>query len=107
MCFQMCGVDHDAFGTWTFTGQRGEDAVEHAEPAPADEAVVERLVRSVALWRIFPLQAMLDDETMPLITLRSSTRGTPCAKGKYGSIRAIWRSLSRNKSLITVSFQKP
>ena len=28
--------------------------------APADEAVVQRLVRTIALWRIFPLQAMLD-----------------------------------------------
>jgi hypothetical protein len=41
---------------------------------------------------------------MPLTTRRSSTRGTPCDSGKNGDIRAIWRSLSRNKSPITASF---
>src|SRR5690606_5510886 len=40
---------------------RREDAVEHAEPAPANEAVIEGLVRPVILWRILPLQTMLDD----------------------------------------------
>src|SRR5690606_41255500 len=41
---------------------------------------------------------------MPLTTRRSSTLGTPCDKAKNGDIRAIWRSLSRNKSPITASF---
>jgi SRSO17 transposase len=36
-------------------------------------------------------------------TRRSSTRGTPRANGKYGEIRAIWRSLSRDRSPIRAS----
>ena len=39
VCFQICGVDHDALGPGTFTGQRREDAVEHAKAAPANETV--------------------------------------------------------------------
>ena len=41
-------------------GKGCEDAVEHPEPASADEAVVERLVRTIILRRILPLQAVLD-----------------------------------------------
>jgi hypothetical protein len=41
---------------------------------------------------------------MPLTTRWSSTRGTPWDSGKYGDIRAIWRSLSKNKSLIQASY---
>jgi hypothetical protein len=38
--------------------------------------------------------------TIPLTARRSSTRGNPWANGKYGEIRVIWRSLSRNRSPI-------
>ena len=31
-----------------------------AEPAPADEAIVKRLVRAVSRWRVFPLQTVPD-----------------------------------------------
>ena len=41
--------------------QFGEDAVEHAQTAPADEPVVDGLVRTIALGRIAPHQPMLDD----------------------------------------------
>ena len=57
----MCGVDHDALGLRPFASQPGEDAVEDPHPAPADEAVVERLVRAVAFRRVFPLKTVLDD----------------------------------------------
>jgi hypothetical protein len=39
----------------------GDDAVEHTHPAPADQVVVERLVRGVAGWRVAPLQTLADD----------------------------------------------
>jgi hypothetical protein len=42
-------------------GQRGKDTVEHAHAAPADEAVVDCLVRPVAFGGIAPHQPMLDD----------------------------------------------
>lgn len=80
MRFEMRGVDHDPLGSWPFSRERGEDAIEDVEPAPVDEAIVKRLGRSILTRRVFPLQAMLDD--IPLTTRRSSTRGTPWDKGK-------------------------
>ena len=56
----MRGVDHDALGFWAAARERFEDAVEDAEPAPADEAVVERLMRAIAERRVLPLQAVAD-----------------------------------------------
>jgi hypothetical protein len=40
---------------------------------------------------------------MPLKISRSSTRGTPCDSGKYGSIRRICASDKSIKSLIAIS----
>lgn len=65
MGLQGSDVDHDALGFRPFASQPGEDAVEHHHPAPADEAVVQRLVRTVVLGRILPLQAVLDDIANP------------------------------------------
>lgn len=52
MRFEMRRVNHDTLGSRAFAGQRGEDAIEDAEPAPADETVIERLVRAIAPGRI-------------------------------------------------------
>ena len=52
MGLEMRGIDHDALGLWPFAGESGEDAVEDAEPAPLDEAVLERLVRPIARRQI-------------------------------------------------------
>jgi len=56
----MGSVNHDALRLWPFAREPGEDAVEDTEPAPADEAIVERLLRPVALRRVLPLQAVPD-----------------------------------------------
>lgn len=77
---QVRSVNRDALGLWPFAGKAGEDAVEHAEPAPADKAVIECLVRPVVLRCVFPLQPCLMTWTMPLITRRSSTLDTPMRK---------------------------
>lgn len=42
-------------------GQGGEDASEHGEPAPAHEAIIERLVRAVARRSVLPLQPVAND----------------------------------------------
>jgi hypothetical protein len=47
MRFQMGGVDHPLIGLAAFCRQFGEYPVEYAEAAPADEAVVDRLVGTV------------------------------------------------------------
>src|SRR5947209_2752505 len=47
-------------------GRQGcEDACEYTEPAPTDEAVVQRLVRAIAGGCILPLQAISDDVDDP------------------------------------------
>ena len=61
MRFEVRCVDHKALGLGPFPGECREDPFEDAEAAPADEAVVERLVRPIILRRIVPLQAMLDN----------------------------------------------
>ena len=57
----MGGINHDPFRPWSFACKTGEDTVKYPEPAPPDEAVIERLVRAVAFGRILPLQTIADD----------------------------------------------
>lgn len=83
---QMRGIDHEALGCPVLLCYLVEDLIEDPSPAPAHEAVVQRLVRTIGRWRIFPLQAVLDDTDVPLITRLSSTRGMPYETGKYGLI---------------------
>ncbi|MNY74275.1 hypothetical protein D3C86_2132640 [compost metagenome] len=59
MVFQMRGIDHQPVGLACFPRKRLENPVEDAEPAPAAEPVIERLVWAVFLRRIFPLKSML------------------------------------------------
>jgi hypothetical protein len=68
MRLQVLGVDHDALRLWSFSRETCKDAVEHPHPAPAYDpagivrsTVEERLVGTVSLGRVLPLQAMLDD----------------------------------------------
>lgn len=56
----MRRIDHDALGFRIFAGKAGEDAVEHPHQAPADEAIVERLVRAIAGRRVLPLETVAD-----------------------------------------------
>lgn len=56
----MGRVDHDTLRLGAIVAERHEDLVEHPKPAPAHEAVVERLVRPIGLGRILPLQAVAD-----------------------------------------------
>jgi hypothetical protein len=45
----------------SLAGKSREDAIEDAGPAPADEAIVERLVPTEALRGVLPLQAVAND----------------------------------------------
>ena len=60
-------------------GESGENAVEHTEPAPADETIVKRLVRAVIVGRVLPLQPVADhiddaaDDT-PVVDARHAMR---------------------------------
>ena len=75
----MRRVDHDALGPWPLAGERRENAIKDAEPAPAHEAIVERLVRPVTLGRVLPLQAVADHiddaaDDAPVIDARHAMR---------------------------------
>jgi len=59
MPLQMRGVDHDGLGVLALARQRREDAIEDAEPASGDEAVVASCA-AYSLWRVLPVQAVLD-----------------------------------------------
>ena len=58
----MGGIDHQPIGLPALGSELGEDPVEHAQAAPADEAVVDRLVRPIVGRRIAPAQPVPDHE---------------------------------------------
>lgn len=71
---------------------RREQAIPHPGRPPAHEAIVERRARSVALRHGAPVR---NRQRMPLMSRRSSTRGTPRGLfGKSGSMIAHSSSLS-------------
>jgi hypothetical protein len=96
----MRGVDHQLVRLATLGRQRRENAVEDAEAAPADEPVVDCLVRAVVLRSIAPAWPLRITKIMPLMTRRSSTRGTPCDCGKCCSILRICASDNQIRSLM-------
>jgi hypothetical protein len=59
---QVGRVDHCRLRRTRRFGQRREDAVERAHAAPADEPVVQRLVRTVGRRRVAPTQSALQHE---------------------------------------------
>ena len=61
----MRAVDHQPLRNAPLRDQGGEDPVEYPEAAPSDEAVVERLVGTIARWCILLLQAVADHVDNP------------------------------------------
>lgn len=103
---QMRRVDHDALGFRPFARKPRKDTVENTEAAPADEAVIERLVRTVVSRRFLPLQPVpdhIDDAAYhaPVIDPRNTMRKR--------EMRRYSRNLAlaqQNKSPITASFSE-
>ena len=84
MSFQMRGVDHDTFWSWTFRRQAGKDAVENSKPAPSDEPVIERLMGTITLRSVLPLQAIADD-------IDNATHHPPVIDTRYAmGQRKVW-----------------
>ena len=65
MRLEVSGVDHQPVGLAALGRQACEDPVEHAKPAPADEPVVDRLVRAILGRGVSPAQAVPDDKYDP------------------------------------------
>ena len=61
MRLEMGGINHQLVRRSPFTGKRREDAVEDAQAAPAHEAVIQGLVRTVVLRCVAPTNAVADD----------------------------------------------
>lgn len=59
---QVGRIDRQLIRPAALCGERLEDAVEHAEPVPADERVVDRLGRPVLDRRVILAQAVANDE---------------------------------------------
>ena len=79
MGFQMGGVDHQLLGLAPLGDQFCHNPVEHAEPAPAGEAIVDRLVRTVFPGRVPPSQSIAQDkdyaaQDQPIINARHPVR---------------------------------
>ena len=62
MGFEVGAVDHQSVRRARLAREPCEDAVEDAKAAPADEAVVEGLVRAVGGRRVALAQAVADNE---------------------------------------------
>lgn len=58
-------IDHQRIRPAALGGELGENAIEHAEPAPADEPVLDHLVRTILGRRIPPPQNVADDKDNP------------------------------------------
>lgn len=52
MSLEVRGVDHQTIGFTAHVGELGKNPVEHAQTAPADKAVVDRLVGTIGGTRI-------------------------------------------------------
>jgi hypothetical protein len=65
MGLEMRGIDHHSLGRTCLACQGRKDAFEHTASAPADKAVIHRLVRAKATRRVLPLQPIADDIDNP------------------------------------------
>jgi hypothetical protein len=62
MCFQMGSIDHQLFPLPAAGREFGQNSTEHTKSAPADEAIVNRLVGTVFLGRVSPTQSVAKDK---------------------------------------------
>ncbi len=75
----MSCINHRLIGLSAFGRKPGEDRVEYAKTAPSDEALVDRLVRTILFRCIAPAQPVADDEDdaagdPPLVNPRDPVR---------------------------------
>ena len=92
MGLEMRRVDHAPLRLRPLSGETGEDAVKDAEPAPADEAVIERFVRAIVLGRVFPLQAVADD-------VDNAAHHTPVIDPRHAMLELKMRRYPRHLAL--------
>ena len=101
MRLQMRGVDHDPFRLAALARQFGEEPVEHAQAAPANEPIVDCLVRAILWRRVAPTQSVPDHKYDRAHNPTIVNPRDPVRKQKYRSIRRICAWDSKNKSTMT------
>ncbi len=62
MRLEMCGIDHQHIIGIAGSSQSREYLVEHTHAAPADKAIIDRLVRTISSGGIAPAQSTPDDK---------------------------------------------
>ena len=77
--FEVSGVNHQSGCGAILLNKLSENFVKEPQPAPADKAVVKRLVWPILGRGVFPLQAVLDDindpaDDAPVINSRNTMR---------------------------------
>jgi hypothetical protein len=101
--FKARGLDHQPIPLGALAGQFGEDPVEHTEPAPADEEVVDGLVWTIRLRRVAPAQPATDHEDNPRDHPPNIELPDTMRHRKIGFDSAHLRQDSQNISLIAPS----
>ena len=89
----MRGVDHDPLRFAALARQFGEYLVEHAQAAPADEPIVDRLVRAIVARSVAPTQPVVG-----LVNTLADDRDlvVSSAGGVVGELVKGWRAKSTN-----------
>jgi hypothetical protein len=98
----MRGIDHQPVGLPRRSRERLENPVEHAEFAPSQETIVERLVRTVFLRRVLPLKSMFQHVNNAADHASVVNARDAVGQWKYGLIRPNCDGVSKNKSLMAV-----
>ncbi len=92
----MRGVDHQLVGLAHLTDEPREDAVEDAMSAPAHEAVIECLVRTVGGGRIAPAPTIADNVNDTGDDALIIDVACPMLAGKKGATRASCARAGQN-----------
>ena len=79
MSLELDGVDHQGAIKRCFVCQLGEYVIENTDPAPPDEAIVQRFAGAVRIRCILPLKCVFDDvddaaDDTPVIHTGSTVR---------------------------------
>jgi hypothetical protein len=82
MRFKMGGIDDEPVWRSCLSGKACENPVEDAHTAPADEPVIQGLMRAILSWSIAPAKAVFDDEHDPAHNATIIDARPPCDRGK-------------------------
>ena len=106
----MGGVDHDPLRFAALARQFGENLVEHAQAAPSNEPIVDRLVRAIIARSVAPAQPVLDHkddgaDDPPIIDPRDPMRKREIPVQSDASEPATAKTNQPWRSLLTSTYK--